>query len=255
MLNVLNLYGPEQPIIDVESICAQLGNSPATAYRYIRELCGSGLLVRLPNGYALGPRVIELDLQMREYDPIVVCSRDLISDMVEKTGLTVLLSQLYGDAVINIHQHAGQDNFELRFGRGRPMSFFQSATARVVLANLPPRQLRRIYDENQQNPAVQRLGSDWKAFSKVMLDIRKKGYCLTSGELNAGLIGIASAIFDEENRVLGSVTLLGNAERFRALNNAYVTELICQTSREITKRIRQVREPEAQDQEIRQARS
>lgn len=246
MLNVLNLYGPEQPIIDVESIRAQLGYAPATAYRYIRELCASGLLTRLPNGYALGPRVIELDLQMREYDPIVVSSRDLISDLVGKTGLDVLLSQLYGDAVISIHQQLGRDAFELKFGRGRPMNLFQSATARVVLAYLPPRQLRRIYDENQHKPTVQRLGIDWKAFSKVMLDIRKKGYCVTSGELNAGLTGIASAIFDEENRVLGSITLLGNAERFRTLNDSYIAELVCQTAHEITQRIRRVREPETE---------
>ena len=238
MLNVLDLYSPEQPIIDAESICEQLGYAPATTYRYIKELCGSGLLIRLPNGYALGPRVIELDLQMREYDPIVVGSRDLIADIIEKTGLDVLLSQRYGNAVISIHQQSGRDTFELKFGRGRPMGLFQSSTARVVLAHLPSRQLRRIYDEHQHEHAVERLGADWKTFFKGMLNIRKKGYCITLGELDAGLAGIAAAIFDEQNRVLGSITLIGHTERFRAFNEEYLAELARSAAHEITQRIR-----------------
>jgi len=39
MLQILDLFGPEQSVVDAESICAQLAFAPATAYRYIKELC------------------------------------------------------------------------------------------------------------------------------------------------------------------------------------------------------------------------
>ena len=71
MLDVLDLFKPEQPVISVEMICNQLNYTPASAYRYVRELSAVGLLVKLPRGYALGPRVIELDRQMTEYDPLL----------------------------------------------------------------------------------------------------------------------------------------------------------------------------------------
>ena len=41
-------------------------STPASAYRYLRELGTVGLLVRLPRGYALGPRVIQLERQMSD---------------------------------------------------------------------------------------------------------------------------------------------------------------------------------------------
>ena len=154
MLDILDLFKPEQPVLDIESICAQLGYAPASAYRYVRELGDVGLLVKLPRGYALGPRIIELDRQMTEYDPLIVRSRDLVDHLVAQTGLTALVSELYGATVINILHRPGAEGNQLNFGRGRPMALFRSATSKVILAYLLPRQLRRLYDQHARPAAA-----------------------------------------------------------------------------------------------------
>ena len=237
MLNVLDLFKPEQPVIDVEIICTQLDYAPASAYRYVRELMDAGLLVRLPRGYALGPRVIELDRHMTDYDPLLTASKGLVDDMVSQTGLEVLVSELYGDTVINVLQRAGADGSPLSHGRGQPMDLFRSATARVILAYLLPRQLRRIYDRDAGQQALHRIGVDWKAFSKAMLGVRKKGYCISVGELDPGKTGIAAPIFDEKHRILGSITLVGRNERFQAFNEAFLATQIVAAGRCISTQI------------------
>ncbi|WP_237173641.1 IclR family transcriptional regulator [Paracandidimonas lactea] len=237
MLQILDLFGPEQSVVDAESICAQLAFAPATAYRYIKELCDAGLLTRFPKGYALGPRIIELDLLMRDHDPLVAGSRDLMVEIVEKTGMDILLSQLYGDSVVSVHQQSRGDPFKLKFGRGKAMGLFQNATGRVILAHLPPRKLRRIFDEHEGNAQLKRLGSDWKHFSRTLRDIRKCGYCITHGEADVNLSGVAAAIFDEQQRVLGSITLLAQRERYRAFNEDYLAELATSTAAKISARI------------------
>lgn len=237
MLDLLELFTPEQPVIDVDVVCAKLNYAPASAYRYIRELTQVGLLVRIPRGYALGPRIIELDRQMTEYDPLLTGSRDLIEDLAEKTGLSVLLSELYGATVINVHQTQGRDTQPLNFGRGRPMALFRSATSKAILAYLLPRQLKRLYEQHAHEPDLQRLGPTWRDFSKAMLQIRKQGYCISVGELDADKTGLAAPIFDEKKRVLGSVTLVGSTERFRAFNESYLSGLITQAASEITQRM------------------
>ncbi|WP_225591356.1 IclR family transcriptional regulator [Achromobacter sp. ACM01] len=239
MLDVLDLFQPDRPVLDVDAICQLRGYAPATAYRYVRELCACGLLVRLPAGYALGPRIIALDLQMREYDPMLTVSRDLIEELSSQTGLDVLLSARYDDKVINVHQQAGRNTQALNFGRGRHMPLLRSATARVILANLGPRQLRRVYDEHADVPDMQRLGQDWKSFSRAMLQVRKAGYCISSGELDSGKTGIAAPIFDEENHVLGSITLIGMQDAFAAFREDYLAGLTCRAATEITRRIAQ----------------
>lgn len=237
MLDVLDLFKPAQPVLSIEAICRQLDYTPASAYRYVRELSAVGLLVRLPRGYALGPRVIELDRQMSEYDPLLAGSRELADDLVAQTGLDLLVSELYGDTVINVFQKAGSDAQPLNFGRGRPMELFRSATARVILAYLSPRQLRRLYDAHLDTPDLLRLGPDWKVFSKAMLQIRKQGHCISTGELDPDKTGIAAPIFDEKRRILGSITLVGSNERFQAFNQRFLIDLIAAAAQQVTQRI------------------
>lgn len=232
MLDVLGLFRPDQPVIDIEIICRQLGYTPASAYRYVKELSDAGLLVRLPRGYAVGPRVIELDRHITEYHPILASSRNHVGSLVEQTGLELLISELYGSTVITIFDQMGIDKRTVRFGRGRPMDLFRSATSRVILAYLLPRQLRRLYDQHLQ--AATHIAPTWKDFSKAMLSIRKSGYCVSRGELDQGMAGIAAPIFDEKRRILGSLTLVGSTERFNAFHESFLANLVCVAASHIT---------------------
>jgi DNA-binding IclR family transcriptional regulator len=226
MLDVLGLFRPDQPVIDIEIICRQLGYTPASAYRYVKELSDAGLLVRLPRGYAVGPRVIELDR------PILASSRNHVGSLVEQTGLELLISELYGSTVITIFDQMGIDKRTVRFGRGRPMDLFRSATSRVILAYLLPRQLRRLYDQHLQEAT--HIAPTWKDFSKAILSIRKSGYCVSRGELDQGMAGIAAPIFDEKRRILGSLTLVGSTERFNAFHESFLANLVCVAASHIT---------------------
>lgn len=237
MLNVLDLFRPDQPVIDVDAICKELGYTPASAYRYLRELGAVGLLVRLPRGYALGPRVIELEHQMSDHDPLIVQSRDLVRDLCEQTGLDVLISEWYGGAVVNVLIQRGTDEGPVGGGRGRSIDLFQTATARVVLAYLLPRQIRKVFDAHADKPEWAHLRLDWKEFSKGMLAIRKQGYCISESELHAGRMGVAAPIFDEKKRVLGSMTLVGRTTRFRSFEEPHLCGLITRAAAELTARI------------------
>lgn len=237
MLDVLDLFRPDQPVIDVEIICRELGYTPASAYRYLRELGDFGLLVRLPRGYALGPKVIALDRQMSDHDPLLVRGRDLVERLVAETGLDALISELHGHSVVNVLLERGSDAAPLGGGRGRPIDLFHSATARVVLAYLLPRQIRRIYDAHAGLPEMARLGQDWKSFSKGLLAIRKQGWCSSEGELMPDRSGVAAPIFDEKKRVLGSITLVGRTERFRAFQESFLCGLVVTAAAELTQRI------------------
>lgn len=252
MLAVLQLIRPQRPTVDIELIQAELGYPQATAYRYVRELLDVGLLVRLPGGWGLGPRIIEFDLMIRESDPLLNRSRDLMRDLVAQTGLNVLLSALYEDTVISIHQEYGLDARELNFGRGRPMPLFRSATSRVILAHLPPRRLKRLHDAraaragaelgevsdtSDASDGFRALGPDWRSFSRAMLAIRRQGWCQSQGELDPDKTGLAAPILDDAGRVLGSITLVGSSERFAAFQASYLCGLVTQAGREITRRV------------------
>jgi DNA-binding IclR family transcriptional regulator len=239
MLKVLDLFRPDQPVIDVDIICRELNYTPASAYRYLRELGDAGLLVRLPRGYALGPKIISLEHQMTAYDLLLVRSRDLVDTLVNETGLDAMIGEWYGDSVVNVLIKRGSDAGPAGGGRGRPIDLFHTATSKVVLAYLLPRQIRRIFDAHADQPELQHLGLEWKQFSKSLLAIRKLGYCITEGELHSGRTGVAAPIFDEKQRVLGSITLVGRNERFRAFQESFLCDLVTKAATELSARIAQ----------------
>ncbi|WP_188052136.1 IclR family transcriptional regulator [Azospirillum sp. Sh1] len=244
MLDILDLFAPDRPTIDVDFICERLGYTQASAYRYVREFVEFGLLVRIPSGYTLGPKIIELNRQMTEHDPLLVASRDLLSFLVDETGLSALLSERYDDTVINIQHTPGREGLPLNYGRGRPMDLFRSATARVILAYLLPRQLKRLYEQHVGEPTLQNLGVTWKEFSKSMLQVRKNGYCISFGELDPEKAGLAAPIFDEKKRVLGSITLVGGLDRFSAFNENYLAKIVTDAASEITRRMAATARPD-----------
>lgn len=158
LLRVFDLFRPEQRVIDVGIICQELGYTPATAYRYLRELGDAGFLKRLPRGYALGPRIVTLEHQMANYDPLLACSRDLVDRLVDDTDLDALVSEWHGDSVVNVLIQRGSDVGPVGGDRGRPIDLFHSATSRVVLAYLLPRQIPRIYDAHAIPSRLLHLG-------------------------------------------------------------------------------------------------
>lgn len=237
LLMVFDLFRPDRPVIDVEIICQELGFTPATAYRYLRELGDAGFLKRLPRGYALGPRIVTLEHQMTNYDPLLACSRDLVDKLVDDTGLDALVSEWHGDSVVNVLIQRGSDAGPVGGDRGRPIDLLHSATSRVVLAYLLPRQIRRIYDVHANPAEPLQQGLAWKPFSKSLLAIRKQGFCMSESELHPGRSGVAAPIFDEKQRVLGSMTLVGRSERFRAFQPGYLCDLVTGAASELTARI------------------
>jgi len=236
---VLEAFGDGSSVLSAEQICARTENPPATGYRHIRELCEAGLLVRLPKGYAPGPRIIEWDYMVRTNDPLLKASHEPIEQLVADTGLELLLSQLYGERIVNAHYAHSDANPLLALGRGRVVPLFRGSTSRVILAELPARQLRRLYEAHQSEPDCVALGADWKQFSKALAEVRRRGYAVSSGELFPGRVGYAAPIFAEKRHVLGSVTLIGSTARLEAFREDYIAQRVVVTAAEITRRLSQ----------------
>jgi len=214
MLSVLNMIGPDSLTLNVEDIAHSLSLSRATAYRYVKELCDSGLLTRVEGNYTLGPRIIELDWMMRLYDPMITTGRELMAELSRTTGLTVYLSVFFDGHIINTHIESTQQKHGFAFGRGRPLPLFKGAQSKVLVSFQKPHKLKKLYDEYISRD--EELNLSWKEFSQATKLIRKDGYCMTHDELNLNLTGIATPILDPDapDEVRGSIALVGNSSGF-----------------------------------------
>lgn len=238
-LGVLDLFGPEQLQVDPETIAARMGLSRATVYRYVKELCEAGLLTRVGAGsYGLGPRIIELDWMMRQYDPILSAGRELMHELADKTGLAVFASVFYDGHIINTYITESHDASHFAFGRGHPLPLFRGAQSKVLVASQKGKRLQKLHEEIARDPSNPYSTCSWSEFARMAKKIRKDGYSITHDELNTGHTGIAAPIVSvDEKEVMGSISAVGTTANFRLLRQETVLDMLIDTTRRIAQNI------------------
>ncbi len=249
MLSILDLFDKAAPVWSADAICERLRCSTSSGYRYIRELCAAGLLTRISGGnYVLGPRIVQLELVMREIDPVSRIGQPLIAALVRQTGCDVLLANMYGDHIVNVLHERGAEHLPLSYDRGRPHPLFRGAMSKAILAFLPRSRALRLYNAHAGLVRESGMGASWREFWQALQQIRKKGYSESRGELDPGVIGIGAPVFNCEE-VMGSVSIGCSHARLALLNKERLVELVLATAKQIgaeVERISHERSPQCE---------
>lgn len=217
MLGLLDLFTESRPTWTVEEIRDHLSLSQATAYRYLKILSRTGLLApAVGSSYSLGPRITQLDRQMRQTDPLLRHGLPVIERARPEFQGMFMLSRHYGDHVLCVHQEVTGPGLRTSMERGRPMELFRGAAPRVILAFLPTYQLRNLMLRHADRIRAAGLGATWDEFRARLKAIRREGSCVAVGEVDPGMVGVAAPVFRAPGAVVGALSLALTEERFGA---------------------------------------
>ena len=226
MLSMFDLFTPQRPLLSAEEIAGALECSPATAYRYARDLCAAGLLARFSTGFTLGPRIIELDYTIREHDPLLRLGMPVLRELRERTGCDVLMTKMYGEQIIAVHHERGTDPTTVSFSRGRPMPLFYGAGSKVILANLPTAQQRRLHGRYEAEIDTAGLGSDWPEFRSSLAKIRKAGHAVSIGELERQNVGLGVPVMHEPDLLPSGLIAVMHRTRWEMVDKRLITDIV-----------------------------
>lgn len=208
VLGILDLFTPEAPVWTADMIMERLLFSRATVYRYIRALGDAGLLVPVAGaGYVLGPRFIEFDRSIRLADPLLQIVPPVMAELRDAVNGAQLLCAFYGLRALSVLQDKTDPNITMSMERGRPFSLFQGSPSRVILAHLPPYQLRNLALNHPREIAAAGLGESWAEFRDAMRAVRRVGYVVAS-DIDKALVGISAPIFHAPGAVVASLCLV-----------------------------------------------
>jgi DNA-binding IclR family transcriptional regulator len=209
MLALLDAFSEERHVWTVEAMAAKFDYTHSSTYRYVRELCKSGLLVRLHSGeYVIGARAVELDSLIKETDPLTKACTPVLKRFTQLLGCHALLSNVYGDHLINVAHIQSNEQFDLAFIRGRRLPWFRGATSRAIVAFLPRKRVRKLFDDHYEK---ERTKENWKRVLTELKLVAEQGYAISDGELQKGVGGIGAPVI-VEGQVMGSVTLVFSSQ-------------------------------------------
>jgi len=212
-IDVLGLFSLGAPLLRVEDVIARLGYTRSTAYRYIGELCETGLLAQRAGGsYSLGPRVVELERLLELTDPLYGAGRTVLQ-AARHDDRVLLLQEMYRDDQVMCIYKQGPDELEhggqritIKRARGLPFPLFRGAASLALLAWQSAPRIRQVYQSSSAEIARVGLGDTWEAFRAALGAIRRRGYAVSRGQLAPVVVGVAVPIvLAEEKRVIGSL--------------------------------------------------
>ena len=245
MLSILDLFTEQVPLLSPSQISNQLNLTRPTAYRYLKELTQAGLLTSTNGHYGLGPRIIQLDYQMRNADPMLRDGETSVRALAEQFGGTVLLTAMYGDTIVNTHQIDGTAEVTVKFGRGHVMPLAVSATSKILLANMRRTALKKLYTKYGQTRDFQKIGNDWSSFLTSMNSVRARGHHISFAELDDALVGIAAPIATSEGHVANAITLILHQDQFDLFNQQAIIVALKQSAEHLQRNINTPKKEEA----------
>lgn len=239
MIEILDLFEEAQRRWTPEQMMRRLQCPRSTLYRHLRVLANAGLVTSLPDiGYTLGPRIAELDYEMRSSDPLITNGRPLLQALVREIAGVGLLCRHYKDRVLCVHQEASVTEIHSSYQRGRAMPVARGAASRVILAHLRLPQLRQLYERQSGEFSRMRMGKTFEEVQKFLRQIRKDGYCVSRGEVTPGVMGIAAPVFDSEGTIIGSLSVTVSEAGISERRQSFLTDRIVFSAKVLTNSMR-----------------
>ncbi len=231
MLTVLDIFSQARTVVTADEIITHFGYARGTAYRYIRVLCGAGLLSRISGTYVLGPRIVELDYYIRQTDPILRVSQPVIRRLRDEFDCDVLLTSYYEDRIIVSHHERGKEQITMSYGRGRVMPLFEGAGSTVIIAFLPEAKQKRLFETHKAEIIGKGIADSWTSFHGHLSKIKRARYSISIGDLDVGNVGVAAPIlFDYRQSNLGSIVMVFSQKRYALLDRILVTEIVIEAA-------------------------
>jgi DNA-binding IclR family transcriptional regulator len=234
-LAVLDLFSRERPVWQPDEINEALGYTRATGYRYVKDLVEAGFLQKVSAGrYALGGRIIELDFQLRQSDPVLLAALPVMETLAATTGFDVVLSVMFGGPkVIDIHRVNVQPSLKLAYGRGRPRPLFRSGAPKILLSGLPRAALVKLYEREAREIAVQGMGKSWAEFRATLSAVRKQGFYRSIGELEAGIGAAVVPVFNADGDAVAALALVATQARIAPHDDGQLRQWLEQAAAQI----------------------
>jgi DNA-binding IclR family transcriptional regulator len=209
LLAVFGLFTLDEPEWTVDAAAERLALASSTAYRFFKSLSDVGLISAFATGrYVLGPAIVQLDRQTRLLDPLIKVAQPIMQAVVAEIRVpgVLLLCRLFRNQVMCIHQEfLDRPSSVISYERGRPMALYRGAASKAILAHLPARFVRGFHEAHRAEMSAAGFAPDWEGVKATLRRLRSNRVCVTAGELDAGMTGIAAPLHNAEGAVDASL--------------------------------------------------
>ncbi|WP_030599258.1 IclR family transcriptional regulator [Streptomyces fulvoviolaceus] len=207
-LDILGMFSEGKLSVSGQEVATALGTARSTAYRYLQSLVGSGFLEEDPGGgFRLGLRVLELARLARRGYGLSEIALPVMRGLCTEVGETVLLTRRAGGAAICVERCEAEHPVRISYERGSVLPANAGASALALLAWLPEEECRALLEGQRLQRFTARTMTDVDVLMARLTEIRRDGYTVSRGELDADILGIAAPVRGSSGAVVAALSV------------------------------------------------
>ena len=210
---VLDLLGSAPEGLGVSDVARALGVHRSTVSRLLGTLAGSRLVERDERTYRyrLGARIVGLAAGAVARLPVVSQARPELEQLSVMSSETANLSILDGTHVVYVDQVTPPQTVVMASWVGRRSPAHASSSGKAMLAFGGPR-IREKVLRGGLEAITPKTVTDPGTLRSILDEIRRRGYAVSAGELEEGLVTMAAPVL-VDGRAVAAVSLSGPSFR------------------------------------------
>lgn len=235
-LDVLLSFTEAHPRHTAAEISAATNLPISTVYRLLHTLEQRGFVEPCGNArYQLGISAYRIAETLRQLMPpsLSAVAVPLMRELTARSGETTVLTRIVGDQAVCIESIESTQAVRLSFQRGRVMSLWAGASARVLLAYAPPELLKQVLPCG--TPMRPSDLPDWSTLQQELARIRERGYADSTGEVDPGARALAVPVIDRAGVLIAGLSVAGPRERIPDEQVPALVELLHMAANQIGK--------------------
>ena len=207
-LRLLSIFKRDNPEMSISEINKHIDLPYATTYRLLYTLESFGLLSKTKKGYMLGSGVLKLGFEYLASLELVDLARPEMIALRDDVGASANLGILDGAEVIYVAHVPSFRALSTRRVAGSRFPAHASSMGRLLLGGMSDDEIRRLY----KGVTMQAFGGHAHTIDGLLAlvaEARAKGYVISRGIFEPGLVAVAAPILNEQSAVVAAVNVSG----------------------------------------------
>ena len=214
-LSVLRELAPRPGGLGLADLAARLDVPQGSMHRLLAVLEGEHFVSRSPSNrrYFLGPAARQLTEDNTRHNALLVTPHPAIAVAAQHSGETVFLTELIGNRAVCVSLVESRHPLRLFVQVGQAMPLHAAASARALLADRDPDEIRRLCATRSLTPYTAETVTDVEVLIEHLAVVRARGYDVCDDELEHGVWAVSAPVRASTGRVVASVTMAAPAYR------------------------------------------
>ena len=215
-LAVIRAFDTDHPVMTLTEVAARTDLTRATARRFLHTLVELGYVRTDGKTFALTAKVLQLGYAYLSGLSLPQLAQPHLEELSLKLGESTSAAVLDGTEIAYVARVTTRRIMNVGITVGTRFPAYATSMGRVLLAALPPAELKDYLAAAEIKPLTPRGLGGPRELLAVLDTVRAQGWCLLDQELEIGLMSVAAPVFDGPTKVVAAVNVSLQAQTVAA---------------------------------------